>query len=164
MIARTRYFVVASLLVLVVGLGTALVAYYAGFPVGAFVQRHGPSELRYIPSSAAVLAYADVRDVMNSELRRKVHEVVPVPENGQREFENQTGINIETDIDRVVACLDPGRDGGKGAGMVVARGRFNEAKIEALMRDHGASVDQYQGTRVIVGPSYTDDHADHFAV
>ena len=31
MTVKTRYFVVVSLLVLVVGLGTGLVAYYAGF-------------------------------------------------------------------------------------------------------------------------------------
>ena len=74
------------------------------------------------------MAYADVHEVMTSELRQKVHQAVPVPENGQHEFESQTGINIETDIDHVVACLDPGPDGANGAGMVLARGRFNETK------------------------------------
>ena len=78
-------------------------------------------------------------------------------ENGQREFENQTGINIETDIDRVVACLDPGprRQRRQGAGMVLARGRFDEVKIEALMREHGAQVEDYNGKRMIVA----DRHA-----
>ena len=32
---RTRYFVIVSLLVLVIGLGPGLVAYYVGFPIGA---------------------------------------------------------------------------------------------------------------------------------
>src|SRR5919201_7057821 len=106
MTPRTRYFVIVSLLVLTVGLGTGLVAYYTGFQVG--LRREGPQELAYIPNRVAVVAYADVHDVMTSELRQKVHEVAPVPENGQREFENQTGINIETDIDHIVACLEPG--------------------------------------------------------
>ena len=30
----------------------------------------------------------------------------------------------------------------KGAGMVLARGRFDQVKIEALMREHGAQVEQ----------------------
>ena len=153
MTARTRYFVIVSLLVLIVGLGTGLVAYYSGFQMSALMGRGGPQELQYVPRDAAVVAYADVRDVMTSQLRQKVHHAVP--ENGQREFENQTGINIETDIDHVVACVNPGRDGANGAGMVLARGRFNDTKIEALMRQHGARVESYNGKRLIVA-----DHMD----
>ena len=35
--------------------------------------------------------------------------------------------------------------------MVLARGRFDEVKIEALMREHGAHVEDYSGRRLIVG-------------
>ena len=41
MTSRTRYFVIASLLVLVVGLGTGLVAYFAGFPMSALSHQGG---------------------------------------------------------------------------------------------------------------------------
>ena len=34
--------------------------------------------------------------------------------------------------------------------MVLARGRFDETKIEALMREHGAHVETYNGKRLIV--------------
>src|SRR5215471_15509085 len=106
MIARTRYFVVASLLVLTVGVGTGLVAYYTGFQKGS-LSRQGPPELRYIPRGAPVLAFADVHAVMTSDLRQKLHQAAAVPANGQREFEDETGIDIEHDIDRVVGCLEP---------------------------------------------------------
>src|SRR5215831_5668541 len=109
MTTRTKYFVIVSLLVIGVGLGTGLVAYYVGFPAGAFAGRGGPAELDYVPRDVAVLAYADVRDVMTSELRQKLRSTVPIPENGQRELEDRTGINIEQDIDRIVACLYPSR-------------------------------------------------------
>jgi hypothetical protein len=152
MTARTRYFVIISLLVLGVGLGTGLVAYYVGFPAGAFSRRGGPDELEYIPRDATVVAFANVQEVMASELRRKLHEAIPMPETGQHEIESATGINVETDIDRIVACLHPDPTTTKltGAGMVLARGRFNEVKIEALMRDHGATVEDYKGKRLIV--------------
>ena len=75
MTSKTRYFVIASLLVIGVGLGTGLVAYYVGFPAGAFAGRGGPAELEYVPRNAAVIAYADVRDVMTSELRQRLGEV-----------------------------------------------------------------------------------------
>ena len=154
MTVRTRYFVVASLLVVGVGLGTGLLAYYAGFPTSAFLVTGGPEELRYLPSTSTVVAYADVREVMASDLRQRFRESIApgAQENGRREFQELTGINIETDIDRVVASLDA--SGGPttnpmGTGVVLARGRFDEVRIETLMREHGAHVDVYQGKRLI---------------
>jgi len=151
MTTKTRYFVIASLLVIGVGLGTGLVAYYVGFPAGAFAGR-GPAELDYVPRDVAVLAYADVRDIMTSELRQKLRSTLPMSENGQRELEEKTGINIESDVDRVIGCLYPNREvtNNRGAGMVIARGRFDEGRIEQLMREHGAQVEQYNTKRLIV--------------
>src|SRR5882724_11302109 len=152
MTTKTRYFVIVSLLTLGVGLGTGVVAYYVGFPAGALAARGGPAELGYIPRDASVIAFANVNEIMNSELRQKLHRALPIQENGQQELENQTGINLETDIDTVVACMSPDAVGANtnGAGMVLARGRFDETKIEALMREHGAHVETYNGKRLIV--------------
>ena len=165
MTTRTRYFVIVSLLVIGVGLGTGMVAYYVGFPAGAFAGRGGPAELEFVPRDATVLAYADVRDVMTSELRQKLRSIVPMQENGQRELEERTGINIESDIDRIVASMYSGSatPNNHGAGMVLARGRFNEAKIEGLMRDHGARVEDYKTKRLIVAES-THGIPDEFAL
>jgi len=151
MTTKTRYFVIVSLLVLGVGLGTGLVAYYVGFPAGAAQRAGGPEELQYIPHDATVIAFANVQDVMNSELRQKLLQALPMHD-GQKEFENQTGINIETDIDRIVASLnpDPSNNNVPGQGLVLARGRFDEVKIEALMREHGAEIEQYKMKRMIV--------------
>ena len=151
MTTRTRYFVIASLLVTGVGLSTGLVAYYVGFPAGAFTRTGGPQELDYVPRDAAVIAFANVQEVMTSELRQKLRHALPPTENGQQELQNQTGINIETDIDRVVAGLYPDKDNTNGgSGMVLARGRFDETRIESLMREHGAQVEDYKGKRLIV--------------
>jgi hypothetical protein len=153
MTTRTRYFVIVSLLVLTVGVGTGLIAYYGGLSSRAFAQRGGTEELQYLPRDASVVAYADVREVMTSELRQRLRHAAPMQkqEDGQREFQNETGINIETDIDRVVACLEPDATAVSAAGVVLARGRFDEVKIEALMREHGAEVENYKNARLIVG-------------
>ena len=153
MTTRTRYFVIVSLLVLAVGVGTGLVAYYVGFPTNAFSRRGESQELQYLPHDASVVAYANVHEVMTSELRQRVRQAAPMQmqENGQREFQNETGINIETDIDRVVACLEPSGANVPGSGMVLARGRFDEVKVEALMREHGAQIEDYKSKRLIVG-------------
>jgi hypothetical protein len=160
MTTKTRYFVIASLLVLGVGMGTGLVAYYVGFPAGAQGSQGGPGELGYVPRDASVIAFANVREIMTSELRQKLRRALPMQENGQQELQNQTGINIESDIDTVVASLhpDPSSTNMPGAGMVLARGRFDEVKIESLMREHGAHVEDYNGKRVVVAD--TKDVAD----
>jgi hypothetical protein len=152
MSTKTRYFVIVSLLVLGIGFGTGLVAYYVGFPAGALASHGGPAELSFIPRDASVIAFANVQEIMASELRQKLHRALPMQENGQQELQAQTGINLETDIDSVVACLSPEAAGGngRGAGMVLARGRFDETKIEALMREHGAHVETYNGKRMVV--------------
>jgi hypothetical protein len=136
--------VIVSLLVLLVGVGTGLVAYYVGFPTSALQRADGPVELQFVPRNATLVAYANVTDVMTSSLRERLREAMPEKPSGQRDFENETGINIETDIDRVVAALAPDN------GFVLARGRFNDVKIEALMREHGALVEDYKGVRIIV--------------
>jgi hypothetical protein len=152
MTARTRYFVIASVLVLSVGVGTGLVAYYVGFPARAFGKHPGPEELQYIPRDASVIAFANVQEVMHSDLREKLHKAMPAGENGQAELRDLTGINLETDVFRVIACLYPDVSSANapGEGMVLARGNFDETRIESLMRDHGAHVEDYKGKRLIV--------------
>ena len=152
MTVRTRYFAIASLLVLTAGLGTGLVAYYVG--LSPFPQQAGTEELHRVPANASLVAFADVRHIMASPLREKLRNILPLSGDGQRELQNHTGINIETDIDRVVAAFAEAADSAKGAQssvLVLARGRFDVVKIEAVMRDHGARVEDYKGTRMIEG-------------
>ena len=164
MTPRTRYFVIASLLVITVGIGTGLVAYYVGLPA---IASQGPDELRLVPRDAELVAYADVRAVMVSEVRQKLLQVLPSSGSGQQQFQDQTGINIETDIDRVIACASPSHVNGQTmpvAGMVLARGRFNDVKIEALMREHGAQVESYKGKRLIVSDVNTRAGSNSFSL
>jgi hypothetical protein len=155
MTTKTRVFVFGSLLTVGVGLGIGLVAYSTGFSTIASQRLGGPEELQFVPANASLVAYADVHEIMLSTLRQKLHAALPGKMDGQHEFQEQTGINIETDIDHVVAAVVPvaGEQVGRnpGAGIVLARGRFDQVKIEALMREHGAQVEDYKGSRLIVG-------------
>ena len=58
-----------------------------------------------MPADAAVVAYADVRSIMDSQLRQRLKLAMPAA-TGQQEFQEQTGIDIERDIDYVVAAID----------------------------------------------------------
>jgi len=151
MTKQTRYFLAASGAVLAAGLGTGLVAYYTGGfqPVSASAVSN---ELRYVPADATVVAYADVRAIMDSDVRARLKEALPLhDERGQQEFQAQTGIDIEKDIDYVVASLTAGSE--KPAPLVVARGRFNDTQLETLVREHGGAVEEYKGKRLIVCPT-----------
>ncbi len=163
MTAKTRYFVVGSLLTVGVGLGIGLVAYSTGFTTSALTRQGGPEELQFVPANAALVAYADVHDIMLSDLRQKLHLSMPDKLNGQHDFQTQTGINIETDIDHVVAAIVPvagaPTEQGPGSGILLARGRFDQVKIESLMREHGAQAEDYKGARLIVADT-RDGHGN----
>jgi len=149
MTTRTRYFMAGSAAVLAAGLCTGLVAYYAGgFP--SVSAAPVANELRYVPADSAVVAYADVRSIMDSDLRLRLKAAMPMHEKGQEEFRAQTGIDIEKDIDYIVAAAaGPTPEAG---GLVVARGRFNNTQLEALAREHGGQVEEYQGKRLVHSP------------
>jgi hypothetical protein len=149
MTRRTRYFLFGSVAILLVGLCTGLVAYYTGLPMGAFGRPDAPNELAYVPANASLVAYCDVQDVMRSELRQKLHKSMPGREDGQAEFERQTGINLEHDIDHIIAFMTPVESDRRYTGMVLASGRFDVVKLEALAREHGGEVEEYKGKRII---------------
>src|SRR5689334_16016344 len=145
MTKKTRYFMGGSAAVLVAGLGTGLVAFYGGGFPSLSASRSGPSELSYVPADAAVVAFANVREVMDSQLRQRLKVVLP-QEQGQKEFKEHTGIDIERDIDYIVAAVTriPGGNGNADpSGLVIARGTFNAKMLEDLAVEHGGVIEEY---------------------
>jgi hypothetical protein len=120
------------------------VAYYGGALPGRDAAR---TEFSYIPSDVSAVAFADVRDIMDSEFRQKLREIQPTGAEKDRLHE-ETGIDIEQDIDTVLAGL-PG--GGARGPIVLMRGRFDQSQIEALAVRHGARQEAYGGRALLVG-------------
>ena len=152
MTRSTRYFFAGSAAVLAAGLCTGLVAYYGG-GFQALSASTGPIELRYVPPDAAVIAYADVGAIMNSELRLRIKEAMPMQQQGQEEFRQETGIDIERDIQYVVAAVTPGTH----SALLVARGNFDSTILENLAVQHGGVVETYREKRLV---SKANDNAD----
>ena len=149
MTKRTRYFMAGSAAVLAAGLGTGLIAYFGG---GFESVSAAPiaTELSYVPADSAVVAYADVRSIMDSDLRQRLKAAIPMHGQGQQEFQAQTGIDIERDIDHIVAAASGMANDPEG--LIVARGRFNTTQLEALAREHGGTVEEYKGKRLVNSP------------
>jgi hypothetical protein len=164
MTKKTRYFMAGSAAVVAAGLSIGLVAFYNG-GFQALSASTGPTELAYVPNDVAVVAFADVRAIMDSELRKRLKIALPMPERGQEEFQAQTGIDIERDIDYVIAAMASPIAGAPSdkSGLVVARGRFDIVRLEGLALDHGGTVEEYRGKRMVtssptVNPDGTSMH------
>jgi hypothetical protein len=155
MTKRTRYFMMGSVGILTLGLTVGLAAYYGG--IRGFAQHAGPDELGYVPSDASVVAYANVQDLMASQFRQHVKALESADQqHGQAELKTATGIDVEHDIDYVVACmLAPAAGSATDAksGYVLAHGRFDRPKIEALVREKGGVEQQYHGRTMFVRPA-----------
>jgi hypothetical protein len=163
MTRRTRSFLVGSALIVVAGLCTGLVAYYNG-GLPAFGTGPGPAELSYIPETTAVVAFANVGEIMKSDLRKRLQAAMPTGQ-GKDQFQAETGVDLEKDIDTVVAgfgTTEPAEARGSAASdtpsssalkaaestVVLIRGRFDQPRIEALLKEHGGTTEDYKGKHV----------------
>lgn len=158
MTARTRYFVVASATTLIVGVGGGLVAYLT-YTRGLGVPAGLPPEVRFVPANVEVVAYADVRALMNSELRR---ELQPTIEGGSRKghrmMNDFAGIDLEKQVNRVVAYVEPSRSADAEQGrrpvlpraVVMVQGSFDSGRIEQFIRERAGASEDYKGRRIFV--------------
>jgi hypothetical protein len=154
MTKRTRYFLIGAMAFLVCGLTVGVVAYYGGIP-GAFAQNAGPQELRYVPKDAVVVAFANVRDLMDSQFRQHMKALEPAAkQKGQDELRDATGIDIERDIEYVVAYMtaDP-KVSGEKRGAVLARGHFDVNRIQTFIREKGGVERDYHGKKMFLAPA-----------
>jgi hypothetical protein len=152
MTKRTRLFVAVAVGILIVGLGTGLVASYVANQNVLVIGADGPDELAYVPADARMVAFADVRQIMDSDLRQKVmqfHGRDGAHADGSNEFRDQTGIDIERDVDQVIASMAGDQAPDSGPPLVLARGRFDQGRIEALAQQKGAAIQDYKGIRVM---------------
>ena len=140
---RTRYFLIGSAFVVVIGLCTGLVAYYGADLVSG---RAATPEFSYLPQDATGVAYVDVQEIMKSDFAQKLRQFLPTGEDKDR-LAAELGVDLERDIESVVASTS---GDGPQAGIVVLRGRFDAAKIEAAAVRQGGSVTEYHGKRLLV--------------
>ena len=145
--ANTRYALFGGGGVLVVGLLVGGVAYLQGSIPGLAGVQSGPDELKYVPAEASLIAYANVRDVMQSNLGARLRAARPDLD-GQQRFRDQTGVDLENDIDYIVAAMVPTGEE-RPDGLVLLTGRFDRSRLEALAREQGGAFEEYEGHTVV---------------
>jgi hypothetical protein len=152
MVTRRRNFVVVSLSILLAGIGAGLASISTGWPLNVFAQQEKTDELRLVPRDASFIAFANIRQIMASDLRETIRRVLPLSEPAQRELERQTGISLERDVDYILACAmpSPGSIEAESPGLLLVRGRFDGQKVETTLQGRGARVEVHNGKRVVV--------------
>jgi hypothetical protein len=170
MTKTTRYVLVTAAVLLLAGIGVGLVAYYrisrtASIPAGL------PDELRYVPATAELVAYADVKTVMGSELRRQIQRSEADARRGQS-MHQIAGIDLETQVSHVVAYLEkmdadsphaqgaertePPNDG-PPPGLLIAQGTFSQDQVEQFLRAEGRTIEDYHGKHIVIHAWHPDD-------
>lgn len=150
---KTRYFLFGSAAILTAGLTAGTVAYMGGMP-RAFASNTGPDELSLVPAGAAVVAYANVQGVMASEFRQRLTGLLDDSGRERQQFQEHTGIDVERDIDAVIAAMAaPGDGNPHETGFVALRGRFDTSRIESLVSSKGGRLDEYNGARLLLPPA-----------
>jgi len=149
---RTRLFVTVACSTLVVGVATAGVASYVGLERIGLTGSTSSNDLAFIPGSAQIVGYADVRHLMDSNLRHLLQPALPAttpaPSGASNPLE-QIGLNPETDVDSVVVAALPGQTPTDNVPLLVAHGRFDTGRIEAALRNAGGAPSDYRGIRTV---------------
>jgi hypothetical protein len=99
-----------------------------------------------------------VRDVLNSQFRQRFKAVEP-SEDEKNEFEEKTGLNLEQDVDSVIAALMPKENLAQnpaGAFLILAKARYQPALLEKLALEHGGEVGEYGGKTLITHRDIND--------
>jgi hypothetical protein len=157
MTRKTRYFVLTAMAVLLIGLAGGLIAYLA-YDRGS-IAGGVPREIRYVPADAALVAFADVRAVMSSDLRRSLMPGVdPESRKGRQMMNDFAGVDIEKHVDHIVAFVEASASAQPQAqaapemprALVMVQGTFDSARIEAFVREHSGTVDEYKGRRIFM--------------
>jgi hypothetical protein len=169
MTRKTRYVVLGATGALLVGLGGGLIAYLA-YTRGAGIPPGLPAEVRYVPHNAEVVAFANVQEVMNSELRRQLMPTLDARSHkGQQMMSDFAGIDLEKQVHHLVAYVEPSATPdapNRGAGaagsiegqrqpgfpraLIMVQGTFDQGRLEQFVRDHGGTIEEHNGTKMFV--------------
>jgi len=152
MTKKSRYFLAGSGVVLLAGLGAGTAAYLA-YHRPSRVPAGLPAELRYVPADAQLVAYADVRSVMASDMRKEL-ERMTTGRRGEQQMHDFAGIDFEQDVNHIVAFMEP--DANPAAEnqpprvLIIAQGTFDQARIEQFVKEHGGEMDDYHGKHLMI--------------
>ena len=130
-----------------------------------------PAEVLHVPADVDLVAYADIKTVMGSELHRRL---MPSIEGGERKgpkmMSEFAGIDLEKQVDHIVAYIErapaaaePGSHQGMPRALLLVQGTFDQAAIERLVKEKGGTFEDYKGRKRFVHRDAPEEIAIGFA-
>jgi hypothetical protein len=116
-----------------------------------------PALLALIPPGAKLVAGVRLDEARSSGFGQYILNHINTSDEHFQEAIEQTGFDPRHDLDEVVfATSGPGSDNTQPKFVILARGTFDQNRIEAKVKAKGAVVQSYQGVHLIV-----DDQKNH---
>jgi len=148
---RRRFVLASSLILLVVTAGIAGLAFYSDIVAKAFHQNL-PDAINYLPADTQAVFGMNVQKFVNSPAYALI-----MQKHGQEigtnlsEFVDQTGVDPRQDIDYIIAAGRASQQ--KGAGVIIAVGRFKPDQITNFINSHVTPIRvDYNGATVLMIP------------
>ncbi len=148
---RRRFVVTSTVSLLVITAAIAGLAYYSDFAAKAFVQGV-PNSIRYLPSDTKAIFGINVQKFIGStvyaDIMRKHEQQIGTD---LTEFITMTGVDPRKDVDYIIGAGRPSQ--AKGAGVVIAVGRFTPATIINFINSKVTPIKvDYAGATVLMVP------------
>jgi hypothetical protein len=115
--------------------------------------RIDPALESLVPSDAVFVIGANVESIRNTTVYQKHAAILNIPRFD--EFAKQTGLDPRTDLSQIVSASN-----GK-AGVLLARGKFKVADLEARLEQHGAKQTAYKGLKLFGDDTSSIVFIDH---
>ncbi len=114
-----------------------------------------PALLALIPAGAKLVSGVQVDQARGSEFGRYLLGRIGTEDEDFQQFTDQTGFDPRRDLDEFVfATGGPNTDSARSNFVIVARGSFDQNRIEARAKAKGATAQSYQSIRLLMGPDH----------
>ncbi len=114
-----------------------------------------PALLALIPAGAKLVSGVQLDQARTSEFGRYVLDRIGTEDEDFQQFTDETGFDPRRDLDEFVFAASGSNTGSSQSNFViVARGAFDQNRIEAKAKAKGAVVQTYQGVKFLIVPAH----------
>ena len=110
--------------------------------------------LALVPPDAKIVTFVDAEQARNSQFGQYLVKRTQSGEQNFEQFTQETGFDPRRDLQSFIfESSGPTTSGSQGHWAFLARGTFDQDRIQIMARSKGATVQMYQGVNILVNPT-----------
>jgi hypothetical protein len=110
--------------------------------------------LALVPPDAKIVTFVDAEQARNSQFGQYLLKRTQSGEQNFEQFTQQTGFDPRRDLQSFMfESSGPTTSGSQGHWALLARGTFDQDRIQTMARSKGATLHMYQGVNILVNPT-----------